>query len=175
MPGIRRRILKLEKMQTKEQVREDQKLKIKYIKNGVVIDHITHGYALEVLKILGIGDGYSDEVTLAMNIPSKKIGKKDIVKLENREMKKDEINKISIIAPNATIARIRDYEVVEKNKVSLPSEIAGIIRCSNPQCVSNKEREPVTSAFIIVQRDPLTLSCKYCERELKGFKFAESP
>jgi aspartate carbamoyltransferase regulatory subunit len=160
-------------MQSKELNRENEKLKIKYIKNGVVIDHITAGCALEVLRILGVGEGYGDEVTLAMNIPSKKIGKKDIVKLENKEMKKDEVNKISIIAPNATIARIRDYEVVEKNKVSLPSEITGIIKCSNPQCVSNKCREPVTSAFIIIERDPLTLSCKYCERELKGFKFSE--
>ncbi|RLI86516.1 MAG: aspartate carbamoyltransferase regulatory subunit [Candidatus Altiarchaeales archaeon] len=146
----------------------EETLKIKPIRNGVVIDHITHGKALEVLRILGIGEGYTDEVSLAMNIHSKRLGKKDIVKVENRDIKSDEINKIAIIAPNATINRIRNYKVVKKEKVALPNEIIGIVTCPNPQCISNKEREPVKSVFIVVQRDPLILRCKYCEREVKG-------
>jgi len=74
-----------------------------------------------------------------------------------------------VIAPKATINRIEDYRVVKKEKVVLPNEIVGILKCSNPQCVSNKCREPVKSSFIVVQRDPLVISCKYCERESKGF------
>jgi len=156
------------KAQPKEDEKKDEKMKIKLIKNGVVIDHITRGRALEVLRILGIGEEYDDEVTIGMNIPSKSMGKKDIVKLENRDVKTHEINKIAIIAPKATINRIQDYRVVKKEKVVLPNEILGILKCSNPQCVSNKAREPVKSCFLVMQRDPLILSCKYCERESKG-------
>jgi aspartate carbamoyltransferase regulatory subunit len=150
------------------QQKNDNPLKIKPIKNGVVIDHISHGRALEVLRILSIGQDYADEVSLAMNISSGKQKKKDIVKVENRDIKSDEINKIAIIAPNATINRIRNYKVVKKEKVALPSEITGIITCPNPKCISNKEREPVKSLFAVVQRDPLILSCRYCEREVRG-------
>ncbi|MEA3255504.1 MAG: aspartate carbamoyltransferase regulatory subunit [Candidatus Altiarchaeota archaeon] len=148
-------------------LKEDRPLKIKPIRNGVVIDHISQGKALEVLRILGIGEGYKDEVSLAMNIHSKRFGKKDIVKVENRDIKTDEINKITIIAPNASINRIRDYKVVKKEKVVLPNEITGIVTCPNPKCISNKEREPVKPVFSVVQRNPLILCCKYCEREVK--------
>ena len=73
-----------------------------------------------------------------------------------------------LIAPEASINRIRDYKVVKKEKVVLPNEIVGIINCPNPKCISNKEREPVKSVFVVMQRKPLILSCKYCEREVKG-------
>jgi aspartate carbamoyltransferase regulatory subunit len=157
-----------DKDMTGEDEKRDEKMKIKLIKKGVVIDHIASGQALEVLRILGIGDDYEDEVSLAMNIPSKGMGKKDIVKVENRDIKTYEINKIAVIAPKATINRIENYKVFKKEKVVLPNEIIGIVKCSNPQCVSNKCREPVKSSFIVVQRDPLIISCKYCEREAKG-------
>ena len=156
-----------EKNQSREEER-DEKMKIKPIKNGIVIDHIASGRALEVLHILGIGDDYEDEVSLAMNIYSKSMGKKDIVKVENRDLKTDEVNKIAVIAPKATINRIADYKVVKKEKVVLPNEIIGIVKCQNPQCITNKAREPVKSSFIVVQRDPFIISCKYCEREAKG-------
>lgn len=161
------------KMENKNQgavdEKRDEKMKIKLIKNGVVIDHITAGRSLEVLRILNIdGADYEDEVTIGMNIPSRSMGKKDIVKLENRDVKTDEINKIAVIAPCATINRIRDYRVVKKEKVTLPNEIIGIVRCPNPQCISNKAREPVKSFLRVVQREPLVLACKYCEREVKN-------
>jgi aspartate carbamoyltransferase regulatory subunit len=154
--------------QPKEDDKKGDKMKLKLIKKGVVIDHIASGRALEVLRILGIGEDYEDEVSLAMNIPSKSMGKKDIVKVENRDIKTYEINKIAVIAPKATINRIEDYRVFKKEKVELPNEIVGIVKCPNPQCVSNKCREPVKSSFVVVQRDPLVISCKYCEREAKG-------
>ncbi|MBN2252027.1 MAG: aspartate carbamoyltransferase regulatory subunit [Candidatus Altiarchaeota archaeon] len=155
-------------MQSKEQPKADEKLKIKQIRNGIVIDHIANGRALEVLRILGIGEGYGGELSLAMNIQSKKFGKKDIVKVEDRDIKTHEINKIAVIAPKATINVIRDYKVISKEKVELPEKITGIVRCPNPKCISNKEREPVSSCFIVIQRDPATLKCKYCERIVKG-------
>lgn len=143
-----------------------KKLRIKPIKNGIVIDHIKQGKAPEVLRILGIDEKFGDAVTIAMNIPSKVLGKKDIVKVENRNIKTAEINKIALIAPNATINRIKNYKVVKKKKVVLPNKIIGIVDCPNPQCITNKEREPVRTVFLVQHTDPLTLICKYCERQV---------
>lgn len=148
--------------------KQDHKLKIKTIRNGIVIDHIRQGRALDVLRILGIYGSFRDAVTLAMNVPSKDLGRKDIVKVENRDIDTSEVNKIAIIAPEATINIIKEYRVVRKEKVSLPELIVGIIRCPNPQCITNKEREPVESVFVVRQKNPIILSCKYCEREISS-------
>jgi aspartate carbamoyltransferase regulatory subunit len=143
-------------MKTKE-------LKIPLIKNGTVIDHITPGNAVNVLHILGIPKTSSSVVSVAMNVKSK-IGKKDIVKVENRELLSSEVDKIALIAPKATINIIRDYEVVKKHRVKLPKEIIGIVKCSNPTCISNS-KEPVNSRFIVMNQDPPQIKCYYCERE----------
>ncbi len=140
-----------------------KELKIQPIKNGTVIDHITAGNAVKVLHILGIPKSSSSTVSVAMNVNSK-YGKKDIVKVENRELDPYEVDKIALIAPKATINIIRDYEVAEKYKVKLPEEVIGIVRCSNPTCVSNS-REPVKSRFIVLKKDPIQIKCYYCERE----------
>ncbi len=138
--------------------------RIKLIKNGIVIDHIKSGKALEVLRILGISENFPDTVTLAMNVPSKSMHLKDIVKVENRDIDQKEINQIAIVAPRATINRIRDCKVVKKDRVALPDEIVGIIKCPNPKCITNKEREPTESVFMVRQKEPLVMKCKYCER-----------
>jgi aspartate carbamoyltransferase regulatory subunit len=140
-----------------------KELKVQPIKNGTVIDHITAGNAVKVLHILGIPKTSSSIVSVAMNVNSK-YGKKDIVKVENRELDSHEVNKIALIAPKATINIIRDYEVAEKHRVQIPDEVIGIIQCSNPTCVSNS-REPVKSRFIVLKKDPLQIKCYYCERE----------
>ncbi len=148
--------------------KQDEKLRIKTIRNGVVIDHIRPGRALDVLRILGIFVDFQDAITLAMNVPSKNLGKKDIVKVENRNIDTSEINKIAIIAPEATINTIEEYKVVKKEDVSLPDSLVGIIKCPNPQCITNKEREPIKSVFEVTEKDPLVLCCKYCEREISA-------
>ncbi len=139
-----------------------KELKVPLIKNGTVIDHITGGNAVKVLIILGIPET-SSVVSVAMNVKSK-LGKKDIVKVENRELDPKEVDKIALIAPKATINIIRDYEVTKKQRVKLPDEIVGIVKCSNPTCVSNAN-EPVESRFLIVNKDPPRIKCYYCERE----------
>jgi aspartate carbamoyltransferase regulatory subunit len=141
-----------------------RELKIPLIKNGTVIDHITPGNAVLVLHILGIPKSSSSVVSVAMNVKSK-MGKKDIVKVENRELDPHEVDKIALIAPKATINIIRDYKVAEKHRVKLPDEISGIITCSNPTCVSNAPREPVKSRFKVINKDPTRVKCYYCERE----------
>jgi len=140
-----------------------KKLKITPIKNGTVIDHITPGVAVKVLHILKIPESTSSVVSVAMNVQSR-MGKKDIVKVENRELDPKEVDKISLIAPKATINIIRNFEVAEKHKVQLPDEVIGIVKCSNPTCISNS-KEPVQSRFLIVDKDPPRIKCYYCERE----------
>ena len=138
-------------------------LYVSKIRNGTVIDHISAGHALDVLKILGIDGREGHVVSVAMNVTSKTAAKKDIVKVENRELKQDEVDKIALIAPGATINIIRDYDVAEKTRVKLPETIKGIVRCANPSCVSNAG-EPVVPRFTVERRDPLRLRCFYCSR-----------
>ena len=141
-----------------------KELKIQPIKNGTVIDHITPGCALKVLKILKIPEERSHSIVSAvMNVKGKR-GKKDIVKIENRELDPHEVDKIALIAPNATINIIRNYEVVEKHKVVVPDEIIGIVKCANPNCISNT-KEPIQPKFVVRSRKPLRIQCFYCERE----------
>jgi len=140
-----------------------KELKIQPIKNGTVIDHITAGNSVKVLHILGIPRSSSSTVSVAMNVKSM-LGKKDIVKVENRELDPQEVDKIALIAPKATINIIRNFEVAEKYRVKLPEEIIGIVRCSNPTCVSNSN-EPIDSRFIVMSEDPPHIKCYFCERE----------
>jgi aspartate carbamoyltransferase regulatory subunit len=140
-----------------------KELKIQPIENGTVIDHITAGNAIKVLHILGIPEGHSSTISVAINVKSH-LGKKDIVKIENRELDHKEVNKIALISPKATINIIRDFEVAEKFKVKLPKEIVGIVCCSNPTCISNAN-EPVKSRFRVISQDPAKIKCYYCERE----------
>ncbi|HSD57618.1 MAG TPA: aspartate carbamoyltransferase regulatory subunit [Methanotrichaceae archaeon] len=140
-------------------------LRVKPIKNGTVIDHIAGGQALNVLKILGISGTTDATVSVVMNVESKKLGKKDIVKVEDRELKEEEVNRIALIAPAATINIIRDYSVVEKRTVDLPDEIVGVVRCQNPSCISNSS-EPIKSRMLVKAKNPVLLRCIYCEQPL---------
>lgn len=137
-------------------------LRVSKIKDGTVIDHITRGHALNVIKILGIDGRSGGVITIAMNVPSQKLGLKDIVKVEGRELKPEEVDKIALIAPHATINIIRNYRVVEKQRVKLPQVIHGIVKCINPTCISNSESEPVKSIFYVESEEPLRLRCHYC-------------
>jgi len=139
----------------------EKTLRVSKIKNGTVIDHIMSGHALDVVKILGITGRAGGVVTVAMNIPSKKLGAKDMVKVEGRELKAEEVDKIALLAPHATINIIRNYKAVEKQRVKLPSVIRGIVKCANPTCVSNSD-EPIQSTFYVEREEPLRLKCHYC-------------
>jgi aspartate carbamoyltransferase regulatory subunit len=138
-------------------------LRIPLIKSGTVIDHISAGNAVKVLQILQIPEKLTAIVSVAMNVQGK-LGKKDIVKIENRELGREEVDKIALIAPKATINIIRDYEVVEKHRVELPDELIGIAKCPNPTCVSNF-KEPTPGRFLVIDKDIPRIKCYYCERE----------
>jgi aspartate carbamoyltransferase regulatory subunit len=136
-------------------------LRVTKIKDGTVIDHISGGYALDVVKILGITGKEKRVMTIAINVPSKRFGVKDIVKVEGRALNAEEVNRIALVAPHASINIVRDYHVVEKLEVVLPKVIEGIVRCVNPACVSNSD-EPVESKFSVESEEPLLLKCNYC-------------
>lgn len=141
----------------------ENELRVKKIKEGTVIDHITAGNALSVLRILGLTGSGRNVVSIVMNVPSQKIGMKDIVKIEGRELSPDEVDRISLISPKASINIIRDYKVVEKQKTKMPSVIREIVTCANLACISNSE-EPVTPIFIVESEEPLRIRCHYCNR-----------
>jgi len=142
--------------------KDKEELRVRSIRNGSVIDHITAGNALNVLRILGITGTTTAIVSVVMNVPSKRLafGQKDIVKIEDRELVPAEVDKIALIAPQATINIIRDYEVVQKKSVVLPDLITHVVRCPNLNCISNSA-EPIYSKFRVL--DSFILRCGYCE------------
>lgn len=139
----------------------DRELKVSKIKDGTVIDHIRGGYALDVVRILGISGKERRVMTIAINVPSRKFRVKDVVKIEGKALDSQEVNRIALVAPHATINIVRDYEVIEKLEVKLPSVFEGILRCINPCCISNSN-EPITSKFYTKKEEPVLLKCYYC-------------
>ena len=137
-------------------------LRVSKIRNGTVIDHITKGHAMDVVRILGIDGRSVGVVTIAMNVPSEKLGVKDMIKVEGRELNPEEVDRIALMAPNATINIVRNYKVVEKQTVKLPSVVYGMIKCTKPSCISNSENEPVKPIFYVKNEDPPILRCHYC-------------
>ncbi len=140
-----------------------KEFKVTPIRNGTVIDHIQVGMALKVLRIVGVKDDVNSTVSVLMHVPSKKAGWKDIVKIEDRELDPKELDRIALISPDATINIIRDYNVAEKFVVTVPERIMGIMKCSNPGCITNKN-EPVEPEFVVETKKPITLRCVYCDR-----------
>ena len=147
-------------------------LRVAKIKDGTVIDHITAGYALEVLKILGIKNRVNNIVSVTLNVSSKTMGLKDMVKIEGRELKSEEVNKIALLAPQASINIINNYRVVDKQIVKLPKVIKEIVKCINPACISNSN-EPVKPTFNVDVQGALRLKCHYCGYIIEKEEIAE--
>lgn len=136
-------------------------LPVSAIENGTVIDHIPSGRACSIIEMLGLEDTKL-KVTVGLNLPSQRNKLKDLIKIENHHLEKDAANQIAIFAPEATINRIKNFEVVEKVKPSLPTFIADVFVCPNVACISLAE--PVESFFMIEEGREVKLTCKYCER-----------
>ena len=144
---------------------EQSELLVRRIKEGTVLDHIDEGKGLQVLNALRIDGKDGSLITIALNVPSGKFKKKDIIKVENKFLKDDDTNKLAVIAPKATINIIKDYKLVEKRRVSLPNEIDRIFRCSNPDCITNS-KEHIESVMDVIDKDGRVLKCRYCSRVL---------
>lgn len=141
---------------------EESTLVVSKIKNGTVIDHIPAGKALDILAVLGINGKEGYRIAILMNVESKKLGKKDIIKIEGRMLSVDELNIISLVAPRATINIVEDFAVIAKHRVEVPNYIEGVLRCPNPTCVTNKRAEPIRTRFRTISKDPIRLQCEYC-------------
>jgi len=144
---------------------DSNQLLVRRIKDGTVIDHIESGKALLVLRTLNITGKEGNVITAALNVPSSKHEKKDIIKVENRFLETDETNKLALIAPRATINIIKDYRLVEKRKIQLPDFIVGIFRCSNLKCITNSG-EDINPIIDIIDKEKIMLKCRYCVRIL---------
>ncbi len=141
-----------------EKVKE---LKVSAIENGTVIDHIPASALFQVIKMLKL-DVFDQMVLFATNLESKKFGSKGIIKVSNKFFKPEELNKIALVAPHASIIEIRDFQVARKTLVEIPDNIVGIVKCFNPNCITNIEE--ITTRFTIVSKEETRLKCHYCEK-----------
>lgn len=139
-------------------------LKVKPIKNGTVIDHITQNRALNILNMLNLPDNETP-IMVAINVESSDMGKKDIIKIEGRELSQEEVDKLVLLAPKATLNIIRDYENIRKSNLQLKDEITDVVKCSNPNCITNSN-EPIQNRFYVQSKEPVILKCYYCERSM---------
>ena len=137
------------------------KLKVSAIKEGTVIDHIPAKNLFTVISILGL-DKIDNQITFGTNLESKKLGRKAIIKISGVYFEDEDINRIALVAPDAKLNIIRDYEVVEKKVVEVPDFITGIAKCMNPKCITNYEH--VTTKFRVVSKKNVALKCHYCEK-----------
>ncbi len=140
---------------------KDKQLIVNAIKNGTVIDHIPAKYLFKVISILNL-EGIDSQITFGTNLESKKLGSKAIVKIADKYFLDEEINKIALVAPQAKLNIIRDYEVIEKRVVEVPDSITGIVKCVNPKCITNNEE--VITKFSVVSKSDVALKCYYCEK-----------
>lgn len=142
-------------------MKEPKQLSVSAIQNGTVIDHIPARNLFKVIQILGL-DRFDSQITFGTNLESKKLGKKAIIKITGKYFADDDINRIALVAPDAKLNIIKDYEVIEKKVVEVPDIIIGIARCVNPKCITNFES--VTTRFKVVSKKNVALKCHYCEK-----------
>jgi aspartate carbamoyltransferase regulatory subunit len=138
-----------------------KQLQVSAIENGTVIDHIPADSLFKVITILGL-DKIDQQITFGTNLDSGKLGKKAIIKVAGKFFEADEINKISLVAPDVKLNIIRNYEVVEKREVHIPDEVVGIVKCFNPKCITNNES--IVTRFKVENKKELALKCHYCEK-----------
>lgn len=140
-----------------------KELIVSAIENGTVIDHIPADKVFEVIRILGLSTT-ENPLYFGTNLESKKYGKKGVIKISEKYFDVAEINKIALVAPTATLTIIKDYEVVSKQKVEIPEKIENIVKCFNPNCVTNKESVPTKFTVLHMQDGSIKLHCHYCEK-----------
>lgn len=134
---------------------------IGYIEHGINLDHIPCGNAFYIMKILNL-HASSQQTGIGLNLPSKKLGTKDLIKIENRRLTSTEVETISLFCVGATLSVIADFKVVEKITILLPPVVKNIIICPNGRCISHLH----TSQFMTTacREQQIQVSCHYCEQ-----------
>lgn len=134
-------------------------MNIDSITNGFVIDHITAGRGMKLYELLGLGK-LQCPVAMIMNVASKKMGKKDIIKID-ADISLD-LNVIGYVDPHATVNLIKNGELVEKKSIDLPEMLTNVIQCKNPRCITTVEQE-IDQVFRLTDRENRVYRCIYCE------------
>jgi aspartate carbamoyltransferase regulatory subunit len=145
-----------------------KELVVSALENGTVLDHIPAKNVYKALDILNL-KGVENQITIGINLASKLHGQKGIIKIADKFFEDEELNKLALIAPNATVNIIRDFKVVEKKVLKIPAEVTGIAKCQNPKCVTN--HQPIKTRFTTLEKDgKIKLLCHFCEKTsgLKG-------
>lgn len=139
-----------------------KELQVSAIENGTVIDHIPATKLFNVIRILNL-ESVEDQVLFGTNLESQKFGKKGIIKVSNKFFMPEEINKIALVAPSATLIIIKNFRVTEKKQVEIPKHVENIVKCFNPNCITNHEK--INTRFEVVTIDSeIKLRCHYCEK-----------
>lgn len=140
-----------------------KELIVSAIENGTVIDHIPADKVFEVIKILDL-ENSENSIYFGTNLKSKKYGRKGIIKISDRFFNPKDVNKIALVAPTASLIEIKDYEIINKSLVEIPDKINNIVKCFNPNCVTNKEK--VSTKFDVLKEEngKIKLRCHYCEK-----------
>ena len=138
-------------------------MNIDAITNGVVIDHIEAGKAMELYERLGLAE-IDCSVAIIKNVVSKKMGKKDIIKIDGET----EINfdLIGYVDPEATVNIIKDGVLCEKKSIEMPEELVNVLKCKNPRCITSTEQE-LRQVFKLTDRENKVYRCLYCESKAK--------
>ena len=139
-----------------------KELIVSALENGTVLDHIPAENVYKALDILDL-KGLESQITIGINLNSKLYGKKGIIKIADKFFRDEELNKLALIAPDATVNIIRGFKVVEKKKLQMPSVVEGIAKCMNPKCITN--HQPVRTRFTTIKcGNEILLHCHYCEK-----------
>lgn len=146
---------------------QDKTYKVSALQNGTVIDHLRGGTALRALRAIDLPT--ETTVTVGIHLLSKRLGTKDIIKIEGYELDSEDANKVALISPDATLSIIREYKVAEKHDLQPPRSFRGLIRCVNPMCIVQVER--TKGSFVVEGSDPVTVRCEYCDRSIDVDQF----
>ena len=138
-------------------------MNIDSIKNGIVIDHITAGKGMEIYKLLGL-DSLDCSVALIKNVASRKMGKKDIIKIDSDFDVDTDI--LGFVDPDVTVNIIKDGKTAEKKAIGLPERLTNVLTCKNPRCISATEQE-LPQIFKLTDRERRVYRCLYCETKAK--------
>ncbi len=145
-------------------VKNENMLMIPKIKLGIVIDHIPAGDGVKILEIISRYEELKDvPITLGLNYDSKKLGRKDLIKLQLEFLAPEIIQHISIVVPGVTIKAIKEYKVYSKVVVQAPKEIRNLLKCKNPNCITNLQ-PGIETVFVAVDENSDQVKCNYCER-----------
>lgn len=143
--------------------KKKRELQVAALENGTAIDHIPSEQLFKVASLLEL-DKVGNRITIGNNLCSKKMGMKGMIKIADKFFAEDEINRIALLAPNVILNIIRDYELVEKKRISLPAQLVGVVKCNNPKCITNNE--PMPTLFEVIDKEKVTIKCHYCERKI---------